>query len=189
MFQKAQKEAPTIVNGVTVEDVHAIVGQLQADAANAQYKFRATNKWKDGGVNISSIKGFYAMGKEDTSRDEAFLVGVDQPETIAGKNGGPNPVEYLLHSLVSCLTMTMIFHAAVQGIEVESVDSHIEGDMDTRGFFGLSDDVRKGYSNIRVTLRVKSDASAERLKEMALFSPVYDVVSRSVPTDFIIEKI
>jgi hypothetical protein len=33
-------------------------------------------------------------------------------------------------------------------------------------------------------MRVKSDASVEELTEMALYSPVYDVVSTSLPTEF-----
>jgi hypothetical protein len=33
-------------------------------------------------------------------------------------------------------------------------------------------------------MRVKSEASAEELTELALHSPVYDVVSRSLPVEF-----
>ena len=47
-------------------------------------------------------------------------------------------------ALVSCLATTMVYHAAVQGIVIESVESQVEGDIDVRGFFGLSDEVRKG---------------------------------------------
>jgi hypothetical protein len=36
-------------------------------------------------------------------------------------------------------------------------------------------------------MRVKSDADTETLRELAMFSPVYDVVSGSVPVDVTIE--
>jgi hypothetical protein len=56
--------------------------------------------------------------------------------------------------------------------------------MDVRGLFGLADDVRKGFNKVTVNMRVKSEASAEELTELALYSPVYDMVSRSLPVEF-----
>ncbi|MHC5077147.1 MAG: OsmC family protein, partial [Planctomycetota bacterium] len=56
------------------------------------------------------------------------------------------------------------------------------------GFLGLSTDVRKGYRNIRVKFKVKSDEkNIERIKRLAEFSPVYDVVSSGTNVDFQIE--
>ncbi len=89
-----------------------------------------------------------------------------------------------MHALATCLTGTLVYHAAVRGIEIEAVESSYTGDMDVRGLFGLSDDVRKGFSKVAVNMRVKSEASVEELTEMALYSPVYDMVSRSLPVEF-----
>ncbi|MGB5412361.1 MAG: hypothetical protein WBN09_12575, partial [Woeseiaceae bacterium] len=79
---------------------------------------------------------------------------------------------------------TLVNHAAVRGIEIEAVDSSYAGDMDVRGLFGLAEDVRKGFSKVAVNMRVRSEASVEELTEMALFSPVYDVISNSLPVEF-----
>ena len=87
------------------------------------------------------------------------------------------------------MTSTMINHAAVQGIEVGSVESSLEGDMDVRGMLGMSDEVRKGFNRVRVRMRVESAADADTLKALALFSPVYDVVSKSLPVEVVLEKI
>ena len=81
----------------------------------------------------------------------------------------------------------MAYHAASHGIEIEAIDTESEGDIDLRGFLGLSDKIRKGYQNIRVRMRVKSTAKPETLRELATFSPVYDVVSNSVPVDLVVE--
>jgi hypothetical protein len=75
----------------------------------------------------------------------------------------------------------------VRGIEIGAVSSELEGDIDVRGFMGLADDVRKGFSRVRVKIRVASNASAERLAELAKFSPVYDIVSNSLPVDVTVE--
>jgi hypothetical protein len=72
----------------------------------------------------------------------------------------------------------------VRGIEIEAVESSYKGDMDVRGLFGLADDVRKGFNKVTVDMRVKSKASVAELTEMALFSPVYDVISKSLPVEF-----
>lgn len=82
----------------------------------------------------------------------------------------------------------MAYHAAVRGIEIDSISSELEGDLDLRGFLGLSDDVRKGYHHVRVAMTVKSDAPAKQLKELAMFSPVYDMVSSSLPVELTIRK-
>jgi hypothetical protein len=57
----------------------------------------------------------------------------------------------------------------------------VEGDLDLQGFLGLSERVRKGYQSIRVNFVIQSDASAEELKELTKYSPVYDTLSNPVP--------
>jgi hypothetical protein len=88
--------------------------------------------------------------------------------------GGANPVEFVLHALAACLTTSLVYHAAARGIHIESAESTLESDLDLRGFLGLSDTVRKGYQNIRVGFKIKSDAPAEQLRELCKFSPVFD---------------
>ncbi len=177
------------VNGVNVDKVMKVIGSVQEDPDNAQFQFRLNNRWVDGGLNRSRIKEFFADGREDDTRTEPFIVDADEPKISAGGDSAPNPMEFVLHSLVGCLTSTMVNHAAVQGIEIESVESSLEGDLDVRGMLGLSDDVRKAYNNVRVRMRVKSVASAATLKELAMYSPVFDMISNSLPVEFELEKI
>ena len=178
----------TKVNGVNVDQVMKVIGSVQDKPENAQFQFRLNNHWVDGGLNRSQVKGYFADGREDDTRSEAFVVDTDEPAITAGGDSAPNPMEFVLHSLAGCLTTTMVYHAAVQGIAIESVESSLEGDMDVRGMLGLSNEVRKGYNRIRVHMRVKSEASAATLKELALFSPVYDITSKSLPVEVVLEK-
>ena len=75
----------------------------------------------------------------------------------------------------------MVYHAAARGIKIDSIESRLEGDLDLRGFLGLSQDVRPGYENLRVQFTVKSSAPAETLRELTKHSPVFDIVTNSVP--------
>ncbi len=116
------------------------------------------------------------------------MLEADEPPVLLGEDRTANPVEYLLHALASCLTSSIIYKAAARGITIESLESTLEGDLDARAFLELSNDVRKGYQNIRVTFKVKSGASPEELKECAEFSPVLDVVTHGTPVSLRIEK-
>jgi len=176
------------VNGVTVSTVMGIVGAIEEDSDNAHFQFRLKNHWVDGGLNRSQIKEYYALGEEDKTRSEHFIVDADEPCVNSGSDSSPNPMEYVLHSLASCLTSTLVYHAAVQGIEIESVESSLEGDLDVRGMLGMSEESRKAFNAVRVQMQVKSPADAETLTELALFSPVYDIISNSLPVEFELHK-
>ena len=87
------------------------------------------------------------------------------------------------------MTTTMVYHAAVRGIKLDEVESKLEGDLDLRGFFAISDEVRPGYEQIRVNFKVKTDLeNLETLKDLIRLSPVYDVVSNGTNVDVQIER-
>jgi uncharacterized OsmC-like protein len=180
----AAQQTRELTNGVDVAQVMDVIGAIEADSSYANFQFRATNQWVDGGLSRSRIKGFFAGNAEDETREEAFILDADEPKIAAGHDSAPNSMEYVLHALATCLTGTLVYHASVRGIEIEAVESSYEGDMDVRGLFGLADDVRKGFNKVTVSMRVKSEAAAAELKELALFSPVYDIVSKSLPVEF-----
>ena len=83
----------------------------------------------------------------------------------------------------------MVYHAAVRGIKLDEVESKLEGDLDLRGFFAITDEVRPGYEEIRVKFKVKTDLEdLETLKALTRLSPVYDVVSNGTNVDVQIER-
>ncbi len=87
------------------------------------------------------------------------------------------------------MTTTMVYHAAVRGIQLDEVESALEGDLDLRGFLGLSEEVRPGYEEIRVNFKVKTDLKdVEELKTLTKLSPVYDVVSNGTRVKVQIER-
>ena len=68
----------------------------------------------------------------------------------------------------------------------------MEGDLDLRGFLGVSDDIRPGYQNIKATCRIKSDASREKIEELFKHvqrtSPVLDIIRNIEPITINIES-
>lgn len=170
-----------VINGVDVDRLGQTIHALQQNPSLGTSQFRAVNRWVNGGHNRSTIQNFYCAGKEDTTRTQPFVLDADEPPVLLGKDQGANPVEYVLHALAACLTTSLVYHAAARGIHIESVESTLEGDLDLQGFLGLSDEVRRGYKEIRVHFTIETDAPVEQLKEFSKFSPVHDIVSNPVP--------
>jgi hypothetical protein len=84
----------------------------------------------------------------------------------------------------------MVYHAAVRGIRLDKVESELEGDLDLRGFFAISEEVRLGYQEIRVNFKVKTNLEdMKTLRELIKLSPVYDVVSNGTRVIVQVEKI
>jgi len=176
-----------IVNGVDVSALMDTIVAIKSNPEIAKFDFRATNTWMGGDKNRSIIKDFTGALEEQRDGMQSFIADNGEPQVLLGNDEAPNPVEWLLHALIGCMTTTTVYHAASRGIEIGAIDSMIEGDLDLRGFLGLSAEVRKGYSAIRATMRVKTKADAETIKSLTAMSPVYDVVSRSLPVSVHIE--
>jgi uncharacterized OsmC-like protein len=178
-----------VVNGVDLQRLTETIGAVQAQPELAAFEFRVTNEWIDGGHNRSTVRNFYGVGQEDTSREAAFVFDADEPDVLLGGDNGANPVEYLLHALAACMTTSMVYHAAARGITIESVESQLQGDLDLRGFLGLDENVRPGYENIRATFKVKADTTAEQLEELVKFSPVFNSVCQPVNVEANVEMV
>jgi uncharacterized OsmC-like protein len=177
-----------VVNGVNVENLLESIYAFKQQPALGKFQFRATNKWITGAHNQSRIKGFYGAGQEDTQRTQTFVLDADEPAVLHGGDRGASAGEFVLHALAACVTTSIVYHAAARGIRIEELESRIEGDVDVRGFTGVDPNVRKGFQNIRVTVRCKSDASVEQLEELTKFSPIWDTIANPVPVTVRVEK-
>ncbi len=176
------------VNGINLNVLKETVSAIQGDPELGKCKFRARNKWIDANHNRTTITGFYGAKQEMTHKQE-FELHADEPAILAGEDEGANPVEHLLNALASCVTTAMVAHAAVRGIHIEALESELEGDIDLNGFLGLDANVPKGYTNIRVKFKVKTDEeNIEKLKKLAAFSPVYNTLINGTKVDIDIES-
>jgi uncharacterized OsmC-like protein len=175
----------TIRNGVDTEQMYGTLDAIKAQPELGVFQFRATNQWIDGAHNRSTIQRFYGAGQEDTSREEPFLIDAGEPAVLLGTDTGANPAEYLLHALAACLTTTLVYIAAARKVRLTYVESTLEGNMDVRGCLGLYDEVRNGFTDIRVSFTIRGDAPAEKLREVVARaqarSAVYDMVTHGVP--------
>jgi uncharacterized OsmC-like protein len=171
------------VNGIHLETLQGTVNAIMQEPDLGQCKFRARNKWLGGNHNSTTITGFYGA-KQEIAHKQMFELHADEPPILAGNDEGANPVEHLLNALAACVTTSMVAHAAVRGIHIEELESELEGDIDLRGFLGLADDVPRGFTDIRINFKVKSDIdNMERLKRLTTYSPVLNTITNGARVD------
>jgi uncharacterized OsmC-like protein len=176
-----------LVNGVDTQTLMATVNAIKDDPGLGACRFRARNTWLSGNHNRSVVTGFFGA-RQEIAHAQAFAMDADEPAILAGHDQGANPVEHLLHALASCLTTSMVAHAAVRGIEIEELESALEGDIDLRGFLGLDATVPRGYTAIRVAFRAKGTTeNLARLRELAQFSPVFNTLSHGTRVEVTVE--
>lgn len=178
-------KAATIMNGFAMDAAEATIAAIKSEPELAHFRFRARNKWIDGGENRSTIRGFYGAGREDDSRTSDFEFTNGEPPVLLGRNEGANPVEFLLHALAGCVTTTTVLHAAARGITIFELSTELEGDIDLQGFLGLDESVSPGYREIRIKMNIRADCSDEELDDLLKFSsahsPTCTTVCRPVP--------
>ena len=176
----SEKRKPQPLNGVDTPTLFATLDAVKAQPELAKFQFRATNRWQHGAHSRTRFESFHGAAAE-RAHEQAFTYDADHPTVLVGRDQAPTPVEFLLHGLAACLTAGIGNIAAARGITLYEVESTVEGDIDLSGILGLSDKVRNGYEQIRITFRIKGDAPEEKLRQIVeqsrMRSAVYDVLT------------
>ena len=170
----------TANNGVNVAALLGAREALTKAPAAAAFKWRVACEWINGTHSRSAIGTFFGLGA-DQQRKRTFSVEADHPEVFAAEDQAPTPVELVLSGLASCLMAGVAAVAQNRGIQLHSVKARLEADMDLQGILGIDEDVRNGFSTIRVHFDIKADATAEEIAAIVAQSQkrsaVYDIVT------------
>lgn len=109
---------------------------------------------------------------------------IDEPKELGGTDQGPNPVEIVLAALGACQQIVIKFYAEKLGVQIDSVDTHAKGDLDTGGFLGTSK-VRPGFQNITAVTNIKASGDPKQVAELLRIAeercPVLDILRNGVP--------
>jgi uncharacterized OsmC-like protein len=164
--------AQTQLNGLDLGQLQEVVATLQADPAKTQTRWRTSVQWQNGFHN------------QFQARQHAPVT-VDEPRGLLGTDTGPNPAELLLGAMGTCLSIGYALNATARGITIEAMTVDLEGDIDLAVFTGLAQEGNPGYSGVRITTQIKSDATQEQLQALhdhvLRTSPICSSVQRPVP--------
>src|SRR4051812_1308299 len=173
----------TVDNGVNVQALLDARDALKDSPEATQFTWRASCTWVNGTHSQAKVKGFFGLGEEQSHKTETSFE-ADHPEIFASEDNGITPIEYVLVGLASCLTAGIAAVAQNRGIQLRSVESKLEGEMDIRGILGMDSDVRNGYDDIKVTFKVDADATKKEIEAIVAQSQkrsaVYDVITNPV---------
>jgi len=180
-----------LVNGVNVKELFSTIDAIKGNPDIAKFRFRATNKWINGTHCRATIKDFYGALKEDDSRlrwsmtwmNLQFSSETMMAEILSSIFLSPSP---------AASPQALSLMASAKGIEINGVESRYEGDIDLRGFLGISEDVPVGYQNIRVYFKIDADISEEQKEELIRmaqkYSPVFNTITKSAPVSVHLDK-
>ena len=154
---------PTVINGINVDDLFALIEGVKHDAAKGKTDWRVTTTWQGQARSRSRIDGFGVGGKHVPRQ---FSIDIDEPSELGGTNRFANPQEHLIAALNACMTFGYAAQCAVRGIRLESLEIETEGEIDLRGFLGIDPAVPPGYENLRYVVRIKGSGSKEQFAEI-----------------------
>jgi uncharacterized OsmC-like protein len=181
MAAQTKTVEPTIVNGINVDDLFALIGGVKRDAAKAATNWRVTTTWEGQTRSRAQVEGFEIGGERVPRR---FSIDIDEPSELGGTNRFANPQEHLLAALNACMIVGYAAQCAVRGITLESLKIETEGQIDLRGFLGLDPAVPPGYESLSYTVRIKGSGTkaefAEIHEAVMATSPNFYNVSRPV---------
>lgn len=147
--------------GAVERGVAGMVQRLEGEPERSLITFRATTDLTEG-------------LRCDTQTRKHTVV-VDEPPSIGGTGAGASPVEVVLAGLAACQAITYRVWAARLGIALERVRVAVEGDTDLRGFFGVGEGARAGFSHVRIDVALEGPEPRARYEELA------EVVDRHCP--------
>lgn len=168
------------LNGINTQILNTAFDSMRY-ADRAKVTFSAKSEW-NGGFSVTTTSKDFRMGGQNVQRNREYKMQYDYPIQFSGKGTGPTVCEACMGALGACLAQTIVGHATSRGIKIDSINIVVEGDLDMRGWTGISNDVRPGAQQLRVKMNIKSDsASSEEIIELygigKRFSPAFDTIT------------
>jgi uncharacterized OsmC-like protein len=88
--------------------------------------------------------------------------------------------DMLLEALVACAGVTLRAVATSLGIEVRAGTVHAEGELDFRGTLAVDREAPVGFSSIRLSFELDTDADREQLQTLQKLTERYCVVFQTI---------
>src|SRR5438477_187866 len=172
MSAQAKTAEPTVVNGINVDDLFALIEGVRREPAKGKTNWHVTTTWQGQARSRAQVENF-EIGGERVSR--RFSIDIDEPHELGGSNRFANPQEHLIAALNACMTVGYVAQCAVRGITLESLEIETEGEIDLRGFLGIDPKVANGYESLRYTVHIKGNGTKEQ------FAEIHDAVTALSP--------
>jgi len=163
------------VNGLDLDGLAAVVEAVEQDPAKAKVGFEVTTRWTGQTRSETTVEGFTLAG-ERIARSHRIVA--DEPCQLLGADGAPNPQELLMAAFNACITVGYVAGSSLKGITLDSLEIRTRGELDLRGFLGLSDEVPPGYEQVDYEVSIKGNGTPEQFEE------IHQTVMKTSPNYF-----
>lgn len=144
---------------------------IERDPTLGQGEFKTETIWKDGAVAVNKAR--------------SFEITTDEPKPLGGGDTAVDPMELLLASLGSCLTIGWVTNANLHDIDYENLKITVSAPYDLRGYLDIDEKVRPGFPEITYEVEVESKADDEILEQIKVAaeknSPMFDNIANGAP--------
>lgn len=96
--------------------------------------------------------------------------------------------DMLLEALVACAGVTLSAVATAIGVGIRSGSVKAEGDLDFRGTLGVSKEASVGFTQIRLSFQLDTDANDEQMASLEKLTERYCVVYQTIAGGTRIDK-
>ncbi len=125
-------------------------------------------------------------------RDEVIIS--DMPPAEGGEGSAPTPGWFLRAAMATCHATAIAMKAALEGIELSTLEVSVDSEFDETGIFGIDESIKVGPLNMRTRVRIHADGVAkEKLNEIVKWAEahswVVDAIRRAIPSKLEIEVV
>ena len=179
----ATKKERVPLNGINTPALFATIDVVRNQPQLGQFQFRAKGKWMGGTHMRTTMADFSGAGGEHSHRQPSRPMPTIRLCSAARTRAQPGGVRA---ARAGCLPHRgHRQHRRGARRHAAFGESSLAGDIDLRGILGLSNEVRNGFSDLRVRFAVKGDAPAEKLEEIVqqacARSAVLDILRNGIP--------
>jgi uncharacterized OsmC-like protein len=118
MGEPRKTAEPTVVNGINVDDLFALIDDVSREPAKGKTNWHVTTTWQGQARSCAEIES-YEIGGETVPR--RFSIDIDEPRELGGSNSFANPQDHLIAALNACMAVGYVAQCAVRGITVETL--------------------------------------------------------------------
>jgi len=131
---------------------------------------------------LTTLRARGRLGEGVTCRIETgkALVAAGLHPATGGSGASACSGDMLLEALVACAGVTLNAVATALGIKLRDALLEAEGDLDFRGTLGVARDVPVGFRNIRLRLKLDTDATDEQVATLVRLTERYCVVYQTL---------
>ncbi|MCL5103092.1 MAG: OsmC family protein [Armatimonadetes bacterium] len=143
-------------NNVNLDGMAVFAEQIQQDPTKAKRTQVIEGEWVLGAGGPQFVSTISYEGGTATFE-------TDNPTFMGGTGTLPGPMHYCFFGLASCYTGVFASMAASLGVEIKSLTTRVEADIDFSKVFGLGDEPI--MEEVRITLQVVTDSPEEKVRD------------------------